>query len=659
MLQFVWFRQFAVVIIVVLGIATVLHARVVEDTADAVRNSMRFDVSWIGAHGRIEAAQLEAYLARYAALGRQADADNTKLYYQILLGRLDSWSVGGYGEFLASNPESGRAYDELMRLLESVDAEMSNLDSTATASQLLDTLAPVGATIEKIGAEATDSAVNKAAAIRQTLTEKQATQHYLVVTALASAAIMLIVSAFQNRTLRRAHRQVGRAADKFAYLAHHDPLTGLANRTAFPDTNQPTDADASHTAVIVFDLDGFKLINDTWGHMFGDKLLIAAARRLEEIISTAPGNVVARLGGDEFAALLHLRDKAEAQTIADRALEALKRPFEIDGSSVTISATAGIAISTRQNQNARGLLEDADLAQSEAKARKKGSVSVYDQSLREMVERRLTLENDLRDAIGKGEITPHYQIQVDLVTGAVVGVEALARWHHAQLGPIPPDEFIPIAEASGQIVDIGKHMIACACKDALRLPPNVQVAVNLSVIQIMQGEIMETTADALMATRLPPDRLKLEVTESVMMADPKQPIAVLSELRYLGVSLALDDFGTGYSSLSYLTTFHWDEIKIDRAFVNDLDTDSIGLSVIEAVLVLAKKTGAKVVVEGVETHKQLELLQGTGCDIGQGYFFGKPVPIDMACAQIREINKALPGQPLPARRKDKRRQCPE
>ncbi|MEQ9635300.1 MAG: bifunctional diguanylate cyclase/phosphodiesterase [Devosia marina] len=659
MLQFVWFRQFAIVIIVVLGIATVLHARVVEDTADAVRNSMRFDVSWIGAHGRIEAAQLEAYLARYAALGRQADADNTKLYYQILLGRLDSWSVGGYGEFLTSNPESGRAYDELMRLLESVDAEMSNLDSTATASQLLDTLAPVGATIEKIGAEATDSAVNKAAAIRQTLTEKQATQHYLVVTALASAAIMLIVSAFQNRTLRRAHRQVGRAADKFAYLAHHDPLTGLANRTAFPDTNQPTDADASHTAVIVFDLDGFKLINDTWGHMFGDKLLIAAARRLEEIISTVPGNVVARLGGDEFAALLHLRDKAEAQTIADRALEALKRPFEIDGSSVTISATAGIAISTRQNQNARGLLEDADLAQSEAKARKKGSVSVYDQSLREMVERRLTLENDLRDAIGNGEITPHYQIQVDLGTGAVVGVEALARWHHAQLGPIPPDEFIPIAEASGQIVDIGKHMIACACRDALRLPPDVQVAVNLSVIQIMQGEIMETTADALMATRLPPERLKLEVTESVMMADPKQPIAVLSELRYLGVSLALDDFGTGYSSLSYLTTFHWDEIKIDRAFVNDLDTDSIGLSVIEAVLVLAKKTGAKVVVEGVETHKQLELLQGTGCDIGQGYFFGKPVPIDMACAQIREINKSLPGQPLPARRKDKRRQCPE
>ncbi len=659
MLHFVWFRQFAVVIIVVLGIATVLHARVVEDTATAVRNSMRFDVSWIGAHGRIEAAQLESFLARYAALGRQADADSTQLYYQILLGRLDSWNVGGYGEFLASNPESRRAYDELMNLLESVDAEMSNLDSTDTASRLLDTLAPVGAMIEKIGAEATDSAVNKAAAIRQTLTEKQATQHYLVITALVAAGVMLIVSTFQNRTLRRAHRQVGRAADKFAYLAHHDPLTGLANRTAFPDTHQSTSTGASHTAVIVFDLDGFKLINDTWGHMFGDKLLVAAAKRLEEIISTEPDNVVARLGGDEFAALLHLSDKAAAQTIADRALEALKRPFEIDGSSVTIGATAGIAISTRQNPNVRGLLEDADLAQSEAKARKKGSVSVYDQSLREMVERRLTLENDLRDAIGKGEITPHYQIQVDLAAGTVVGVEALARWHHAQLGPIPPDEFIPIAEASGQIVDIGKHMIACACRDALRLPPDVQVAVNLSVIQIMQGEIMETTADALMATRLSPERLKLEVTESVMMADPKQPIAVLSELRYLGVSLALDDFGTGYSSLSYLTTFHWDEIKIDRAFVQNLDTNSIGLSVIEAVLVLARKTGAKVVVEGVETRKQLQLLQGTGCDIGQGYFFGKPVPIDMACAQIREINRSLPGQSLPVSRKARRKRSPE
>jgi len=635
-----WFRQFAVIVIVVLGIATVLHARVVQDTADAVRDSMRFDVSWIGAHGRIEAAQLEAYLARYAAMGRQADADRAELFYQILLGRLDSWNVGGYREFLASSPQSKQAYDELILLLQSVETEMTDLEQATSLSAVLDTLEPVGAMIEKIGAEATISAVTKAAAIRQTLTEKQTTQHYLVVTALLSAGIMLVVSAFQNRNLRRAHAEVGRAADKFAYLAHHDPLTGLPNRTAFPDADQPANTDAPLTAVVVIDLDGFKLINDTWGHMFGDKLLVAAARRLEDVAEVGSGNIVARLGGDEFAALLHLPDQAKAVAMADRMLEVLKQPFEIEGSSVTISATAGIATSASTIQNPRGLLADADLAQSEAKAHRKGSVAIYDEALRATVERRLKLENDLRCALSKGEITPYYQIQVDVGTGAVVGVEALARWHHAQLGPISPAEFIPIAEASGQIVDIGKHMIACACRDALRLPPEVQVAVNLSVIQIMQGEVMEATADALIAAGLPPARLKLEVTESVMMADAKQPIAVLSELRYLGVSLALDDFGTGYSSLSYLTKFHWDEIKIDRAFLQNLDVDAVGLSVIEAVLVLARKTGAKVVVEGVETQKQMELLRGTGCDIGQGYFLGKPVPIDMACAQIREINQS-------------------
>lgn len=639
-----WFPQFAIVVIVVLGIATVLHARVVQDTADAVRDSMRFDVSWIGAHGRIEAAQLEAYLARYAAMGRQADADRAELFYQILLGRLDSWNVGGYKEFLESSPESRQAYEELQRLLVSIEPAMTDLQQAPSISTVLDTLEPVGAMIEKIGAEATISAVTKAAAIRQTLTEKQAIQHYLVVAALLSAGIMLIVSAFQNRNLRRAHAEVRRAADTFAYLAHHDPLTGLPNRTAFPDADQPATRDERLTAVVVIDLDGFKLINDTWGHMFGDKLLIAAARRLEDVVSTGSGHVVARLGGDEFAALLHVRDQSKAETMAQRMLEALKRPFDIEGSSVTISATAGIATTANAIQNARELLADADLAQSEAKAHRKGSVAIYDEALRETVERRLKLENDLRCAVGRDEITPHYQIQVDIGTGAVVGVEALARWHHPQLGPISPAEFIPIAEASGQIVDIGKYMIACACRDALRLPPDVQVAVNLSVIQIMQGEVMEATADALMAAGLPPERLKLEVTESVMMADAKQPIAVLSELRYLGVSLALDDFGTGYSSLSYLTKFHWDEIKIDRAFLQNLDTDSVGLSVIEAVLVLARKTGAKVVVEGVETQEQMELLRGTGCDIGQGYFLGKPAPIDLVCAQIREINPSRPAR---------------
>lgn len=639
MLPLGWFRHFAVAIMIVLGLAAVLHARVVQDSAEAVQDSMRFDVSWIGAHGRIEAAQLEAHLARYAAMHRQADADSAELFYQILLGRLDSWNVGGYKEFLDSAPASRQAYDDLVLLLQSMETEFSDLTKVSSIPALLDAWEPVGSMIEQIGAEATISAVTKAAAIRQTLTEKQTIQDYLVVTALISAAILLLLLAIQNRSLQRAHREVKQTADDFAYLAHHDPLTGLPNRTAFPEADQAAASDGRRMAVLAIDLDGFKLINDTWGHTFGDKMLIAAARRLEAVIVSSPGSLVARLGGDEFAALLSLRHEADAEAIANRVLEALKRPFEIDGSSVTISATAGLALAGAGAWNARGLMADADLAQSDAKARSKGSVQLYNATLREAVERRLILENDLRGAIAREEITPHYQVQTDLKTGALVGVEALARWHHPRLGPIAPIEFIPIAEASGQIVDIGKYMIACACRDAMRLPVNVQVAVNLSVIQIMQGEVMEAVADALMATGLPPQRLKLEVTESVMMMDPKRAIAVLSDLRYLGVSIALDDFGTGYSSLSYLTTFRWDEFKIDRSFVQNLEAGSLSQSIIQAVLVLAKQIGAKVVVEGIETGEQLDLLRQTGCDIGQGYLLGRPAPIDVVCETIRELDQ--------------------
>ena len=637
MLPLVLFRQLALVILVVLGTAAILHARVVQDSSDAVNRSMRFDVSWVGADGRIEAAQLEVYLARYAATRRQADADGAELFYQILLGRLDTWNSGGYREFLDSSPTSRQAYDELHALLLSVEDEFSDLSQVPSMSALLDTWQPVGPLVDKIGAEATISAVTKAAAIRKTLTERQTIQDYLMVTSLVAAGILLILSTLQNRTLRQAHREVKQTADNFAYLARHDPLTGLPNRSAFSDADRPIEFDKSPIAVLVIDLDGFKLVNDTWGHVFGDKLLVAAAQRLNAAVVTKPGNVVARLGGDEFVAMLRLDDESEAEAAAGRVLDELRRPFEIDGSTVTIGATGGLALAGPQGWDAMTLIADADLAQSDAKARRKGTVGLYNPTLRDGVERRLTLENALRGAIERGEITPHYQVQVNLQTGAVVGVEALARWRHPQLGQISPVEFIPIAEGSGQIVRIGKYMIECACRDALRLPASVSVAVNLSVIQIMQGEVMETVADALMMSGLAPSRLKLEVTESVLMMDPKRAIAVLSDLRYLGVAIALDDFGTGFSSLSYLSTFRWDELKIDRSFLQNLEADPLGLSIIQAVLVLAKKLGAKVIIEGIENDRQLRLLKKTGCHIGQGYLFGKPVPIDTVCTVIADV----------------------
>lgn len=648
MLPRAWFRQLAFVIVVILAIAAVVHARAVQDSATAVQDSMRFDVSWIGAQGRIEAGQLEAKVALYAALRRTDDARAAELFYQILLGRLDSWNVGGYKDFLLASPTSLEAYNSLLALLQSVEGDFDDLTKVTDMPALLDKMAPLSTTIDKIGAEASISAVAKASAIRDTLTARQNVQNYLIMTLLGAAGVLLVLSAVQNRNLRAAHKAVQKVSERYAYSARHDPLTGLPNRTALSDPEQVQLLEASpgRVGAVVIDLDGFKAINDTWGHVFGDKLLIAAATRLSElVVGVRPGNLVARLGGDEFVALLSVKDADEAEALSHKIVEVLKRPFNIDGSVVSIGATAGLALGTSANRDALGLMADADLAQSHAKSHSKGTVGLYNPTLRDGVERRLTLESHLRTAIENKEIFPHYQIQVDLQTGALIGVEALARWQHPQLGMISPAEFIPIAEASGQIINIGKYMIDCVCRDALRLPADIPVAVNISVIQIMQGEIMDTVADALLMSGLLPQRLKLEVTESVLMMDPKRAIAVLSELRYLGVAIALDDFGTGYSSLSYLSTFRWDELKIDRSFIENLDTDPLGLSIIQAVLILSSKIGAKVIVEGIETDTQLQLVKRAGCHIGQGYLFGKPVPIDTVCELIRTMDPNAPRRP--------------
>ncbi|MBW4653507.1 MAG: bifunctional diguanylate cyclase/phosphodiesterase [Kaiparowitsia implicata GSE-PSE-MK54-09C] len=634
MLPLVWFRQLVLVIVAVLGISAVLHARVVQDSADAVNRSMRFDVSWIGAHGRIEAAQLEVYLARYAALRLPADAESAELYYQILLGRLDSWNVGGYREFLDSSPANRETFDRLRLLVESFETEFSDLSQVASLSDLLEAWRPVGPAIDQLGAEATTSAVSKAAEIRETLTGRQEVQNYLVVTLLGAGLLLLVLLLLQNRSLWRAHADTRRVADDFAYVASHDPLTGLPNRNALTAYNK-TDRPIGHLlAVVALDLDGFKQVNDTWSHLFGDKLLVQVAQRLRALIRDQPGGLVARLGGDEFVIMTQSQNLLDAQAFAENVLVEVSQPYEIDGGKITIGATAGLALADDQRWDAMTLMADADLAQNDAKLSSKGSVRLYNATLRQGVERRLRLENALRDAIGRGEIVPNYQVQVDLRTNGIVGVEALARWQHPELGAVSPAEFIPIAEASGQIAHIGRYMIEQACRDAMLLPDDIHVAVNLSVIQIMQGEVIETVENALRNSGLPAQRLKLEVTESVLMVNPKRVIEVLEGLRARGIAIALDDFGTGFSSLSYLSTFRWDELKIDRSFVKNLGEDTLGLAIIEAILVMAKELGAKVIVEGIETCKQVQLLERTDCDIGQGFLFGRPEPIDTVRATI-------------------------
>ncbi len=295
--------------------------------------------------------------------------------------------------------------------------------------------------------------------------------------------------------------------------------------------------------------------------------------------------------------------------------------------SITIGAIIGLAISEKNPQQTSDLLLDAVVALGDAKARWTGKASVFDYGMREQYIRRGQLESDLKSALARREIMPFYQPQIDLKTGRIMGVEALARWDHSTLGWVPPSEFIPIAESSNQIAELGHTILEIACQDMVGLPTEISLSVNLSVGQILTGDVVKMVAQTLESTGFPASRLTLEVTESFMITDSERTLKVLNQLKALGVSIALDDFGTGYSALSYLQHFNWDELKIDRGFVNNLGRDERCLSIINSIVHLSHEFGMIVTVEGIETHEQSVLTFNAGCDVGQGYLFGRPMPL--------------------------------
>lgn len=415
---------------------------------------------------------------------------------------------------------------------------------------------------------------------------------------------------------------------RIAHLANYDPLTGLANRALFQDLASMACERAERTslpcALLYLDLDGFKVVNDTFGHALGDALLARVAARLGGLART--NDLVARLGGDEFAFLYPCRDADDAVALARTVVERLSQPYLIDGVQVEIGASVGIALAPGDATTPEVLLGRADLALYRAKAAGRQEVSTFTPDLEASVLKRRDLEVDLKRALARGELTLHYQPLVGLERGEVRCFEALLRWSRDPGGPVSPADFIPVAEASGLISAIGRWVLNQACAQAALWPKSVRIAVNLSPIQFRQTDLVLDVFQALEASGLAPDRLELEITESVFFEMNATTIANLRELRALGVRIALDDFGTGYSSLSYLIRFPVDKIKIDRSFINDMETRHECLAIIEAILTLAAKLSITVTAEGVETIEQAALLRTLGCDDIQGFLFspGRP-----------------------------------
>lgn len=442
-----------------------------------------------------------------------------------------------------------------------------------------------------------------------------------------------------------------------------DPLTGLPNRTIFMDQldrliTRPDARKDGTFAVYFVDIDRFKQINDSIGHLGGDEVLVGVARRLENALRSADARLgsehaLARPGGDEFTILVDgLIDAAEAQEVGDLLVAAVSEPFTVRDRDLFVTVSVGLVLAADRYRHGGEMVRDADMAMYRAKSLGKARCEVFDVSMLAVVERRLRVETDLRHALERRELSLYYQPIIELSSGQLQGFEALLRWNHPKLGMVSPGEFIPIAEETGLIVPIGLWVLREACRqlcewdDEFARHPRLTINVNLSARQCLQPSLVNDVKRVLLETSLAPERLKLEITEGVVLENSDAVESILNQLRALGVQLQLDDFGVGYSALSYLRRFPFQTIKIDRSFVNGMK-DAGNTEIIRAIMGLAGALKMDVTAEGVETAEQLKDLKGLACEFGQGYYFDKPLSLEDARAALQVRIRAMEDDSAP------------
>jgi len=433
--------------------------------------------------------------------------------------------------------------------------------------------------------------------------------------------------------------------ERIQFLAYYDALTGLPNRTLFNEQVADVIAAArwrkGKVAVLLLELSRFKIINDSFGHSFGDRLLQETAERIRR--SVGEHGIVARVGGGEFAIVLaNIQNAREAMAASQRIVAEMAAKLSILGHSMNISFNVGTSIFPEHGTDGEALLQNADVALYSAKQDGPNTGRLFSEEMNVQMMEQLTLENGLGLALDRNELFLVYQPQVNIRTGAITGLEALLRWRHPQLGLVPPNKFIGVAEHSGVIVSIGEWVLRTACTQAQKwqddgLPP-VPVAVNVSAVQFRQQGFRELIRSVLHDTRLDPKYLELELTESLLLTNADVMFAILRELREMGVKLAIDDFGTGYSSLSYLRQFQVNRLKIDRSFVQDVAVNPDDAAIAKAIIKMAKALNLEVLAEGVETEAQLSFLRAQHCYHAQGYYFSKPVAVDQVAEQLQRAS---------------------
>ncbi len=435
------------------------------------------------------------------------------------------------------------------------------------------------------------------------------------------------------RALQEENRRVHESRSELEHLASHDRLTGLPNRLLARDRFEHALAQArrnrSRCAALYLDLDQFKTINESLGHAAGDQLLQQVGRRLQGLVRAT--DTVCRLGGDEFLLILpDIGDVDAAARVASTVVEALGQPFDVEGLEIVTAASVGVALGPDDGSEFDAVLKNVDIAMYRAKALGGRSFRFFDPAMNDGVLAHTQMLAGLQHALARGEFALHWQPQVHLASGRVVGAEALLRWHHPTLGLVPPAKFIPVAERSGLITEIGAWVLHQACRQAAAWRregvADLVVSVNLSSVQLKRGQVERTVQQALAASGLPPERLELELTESMLIDDTHQVSETLHQLVAMGLRLAIDDFGTGYSNLGYLKRFQVHRLKIDQSFIRRLTQDHHDRAIVGAIVQMAHSLGLAAIAEGVEDAATLQCLHGLGCVEGQGYFWARPLP---------------------------------
>ncbi len=627
-------------IIFFLFISTGYISFLVHERQQELQKLTHYTDSWSAAQLVSEYYRFESTLGLYANQSEALTIDDVRLRLDIMLSQSGLMKEGDLGRYIASNKAHHELALSVENILKYLDAHLERMDRSEI-QVYLDKMHTLDAPLSHLSSSALDNdvnSINRANLKIQTLYYIYSAASLLLIILSGILGVMIF---FQNRNILKAHLQVKSLAEELQkskeklqiqntqleYDVYHDSLTGMNNRQLFWENIkkviQTAEKNGESVAVMLFDLDRFKEINDTYGHDVGDMLLRQISDRLVSMSLTA--DTLYRLGGDEFAFLSSGLTESSAVSRARQICASINQPYTIYNTIINIATCVGIVVSDTERRSDY-LYKFADLALYEAKSEGPGKIKVFRPLMLQKLQESRTLEHDLAMALANKEFVVYYQPIVDSFTREIYSYEALIRWIHPLKGLLSPDTFVPAAEKTGMINEMGKYVLEIACREAATWAVPAKISVNVSPIQLSSKAFAGIVLSILEESGLSADRLELEVTESSLFTENDTPLKTLNKLRARGVQISIDDFGTGYSSLSRLSKLAFDKIKIDKSFVHSLSTQDDALNIIRLITGMAKSLNMKAVAEGVETQEQLERLQALGCDLAQGYLFGKPQP---------------------------------